>query len=69
MKPQDVLVNNTGGGGGYGHPFNREADRVRDDVVNQFVSIDAALNQYGVVINPETLLVDEKQTKKIRSSK
>jgi N-methylhydantoinase B len=42
---------------------------VRVDVVNQFVSIDAALNKYGVAINPETLAVDDKETKKIRSSR
>ena len=69
LQPQDVLVNNTGGGGGYGHPFDRAAEMVRVDVVNQFVSIDAALNKYGVVINPDTLAVDEKETKKIRSSR
>ena len=69
MQPQDVLVNNTGGGGGYGHPFDRTAEMVKEDVVNQFVSIDAALNEYGVVIHPETLAIDEKATKKIRDSK
>ena len=63
----DVLVNNTGGGGGYGHPFEREAGRVAADVRNGFVSVGAAERAYGVVVDPVTFAVDEAGTSRRRS--
>jgi N-methylhydantoinase B len=50
----EVLVNNTGGGGGYGDPFSRDPARVAADVRNGFVSLPAALQDYGVVVDPVT---------------
>ncbi|HEY0532680.1 MAG TPA: hydantoinase B/oxoprolinase family protein [Actinoplanes sp.] len=50
----EVLVNNTGGGGGYGDPLSRDPARVGADVRNGFVSVDAALRDYGVVVDPVT---------------
>ncbi len=48
----DSLVElNTPGGGGYGDPFERDPERVFDDVVNGYVSIEAAREQYGVVVD------------------
>jgi N-methylhydantoinase B len=38
------------GGGGYGQPFEREPSAVLDDVLNGYVSIEAAARDYGVVI-------------------
>jgi N-methylhydantoinase B len=38
------------GGGGYGEPFMREPAAVLDDVLNGYVSIEAAERDYGVVI-------------------
>ena len=55
-------MNNTGGGGGYGDPFEREPGRVADDVRNGFVSVAAADREYGVVIDPVTFAVDEAAT-------
>jgi N-methylhydantoinase B len=39
------------GGGGYGDPLARPVERVLDDVVNGYVSIDAARAHYGVEID------------------
>ncbi|MBV9355347.1 MAG: hydantoinase B/oxoprolinase family protein [Chloroflexi bacterium] len=39
------------GGGGYGDPFTREPAAVLDDVLNGYVSIEAAERDYGVVIH------------------
>ena len=39
------------GGGGYGDPLVREPERVLDDVVNGYVSIEAAQEIYGMVIH------------------
>ena len=38
LKRGDVLRIETGGGGGYGHPFDRPAESVLDDVLGGFVS-------------------------------
>jgi N-methylhydantoinase B len=50
----DVLVNNTGGGGGYGDPLARDPAAVAADVRNGFVSVSSALRDYGVVVDPAT---------------
>ncbi len=47
----DILLLETGGGGGYGHPYDRPVEAVLGDVLDGFVSIEAALNEYGVVIH------------------
>jgi N-methylhydantoinase B len=47
----------TGGGGGFGNPLERDPERVRTDVVDGFVSLEAARRDYGVVLDPETLEV------------
>ncbi len=38
------------GGGGYGSPFERDPSAVLQDVLNDYVSIDAAASEYGVVV-------------------
>ena len=46
------------GGGGYGHPLERDPQSVLDDVLNGYVSLEAAERDYGVVIR-STKRVDE----------
>jgi N-methylhydantoinase B len=46
----DVLRIETGGGGGWGHPFDREPQRVAADVSSGFVSRTSAREHYGVVL-------------------
>ncbi len=41
------------GGGGYGAPFDRPASAVAEDVSNAFISVQQALDDYGVVINAD----------------
>ncbi len=55
LRRGDTLLLETGGGGGYGHPFDRPAERVLEDVLDGFVSVEAALEQYGVVIEGEAV--------------
>jgi N-methylhydantoinase B len=38
------------GGGGYDDPFERDPNAVLEDVLNGYVSIEAAAREYGVVI-------------------
>ncbi|MGH7827184.1 MAG: hydantoinase B/oxoprolinase family protein [Candidatus Binatia bacterium] len=46
----DVFELISQGGGGFGDPFERPPEQVRDDVINGFVSIEKALEEYGVVL-------------------
>lgn len=63
----EVLVNSTGGGGGYGNPFERDPNRVSVDVRNGFVSVTAAAREYGVVVSPDTFEVDADATARLRA--
>jgi N-methylhydantoinase B len=37
-------------GGGYGNPFERDPEQVRDDVLDGYISAETALRDYGVVV-------------------
>ena len=50
LRHGDILRLETGGGGGYGPPHERPAERVLDDVLDGFTSIERARDIYGVVI-------------------
>jgi N-methylhydantoinase B len=63
----EVLANNTGGGGGYGNPFERDPAAVAHDVRNGFVSAVSAVSQYGVVVD-DSFAVDEAATAGRRSA-
>jgi N-methylhydantoinase B len=54
------------GGGGCGNPLEREPEMVERDVIEGYVSLERAKEDYGVVIDPETLKVDLEATEKLR---
>ena len=56
----------TGGGGGFGQALERDPERVRIDVLDGYVSRDAAKRDYGVVLD-DALQVDETATRRLRS--
>ncbi|KPQ20218.1 MAG: hypothetical protein HLUCCA24_02360 [Rhodobacteraceae bacterium HLUCCA24] len=64
MNPGDILHFNTWGGGGWGDPLQRPAEKVWDDVQRGLVTVDGA-RRYGVVIHKNK--VDEKETEKLRA--
>jgi N-methylhydantoinase B len=66
VKRGDILRIETGGGGGYGHPFDRPAEAVMEDVRGGFVSTEAARRHYGVVLDGG---VDAAATTALRSSR
>ena len=57
----------TAGGGGWGSPLEREPERVRMDVLEGFVSAEAARTEYGVILG-QGLAIDTGATKKLRDS-
>ena len=64
----DVLSFQQSGAGGYGDPFEREPRRVLEDVLDDYVSVEAARREYGVVIAGSgiDLRVDETATRELR---
>jgi N-methylhydantoinase B/oxoprolinase/acetone carboxylase alpha subunit len=54
------------GGGGWGPATERPVAKVLDDVLDEYVSIDAARELYGVVIDPKTMTVNAAETAKLR---
>ncbi len=60
-----------GGGGGWGDPLERDPDRVLDDVLDEYVSVESARRDYGVVLTGSledlTLAVDEDATARLRA--
>jgi N-methylhydantoinase B len=67
--PGDVIQFDSAGGGGYGDPLQRDPQAVAADVVNGYVSIEKAREDYGVVIDPATLRVDAARTEKLRTER
>jgi len=68
LREGDVIRFITGTGGGYGDPKARDPQAVLDDVLDGFVSIDAARDIYGVAIAGTPLRIDEGETASLRSS-
>jgi N-methylhydantoinase B len=64
----------TSGGGGWGDPLARDPERVKADVRDEYVTIEGAARDYGVVVSgdprsdPEGLKVDMDATNKLRNS-
>ena len=60
-----------GGGGGWGDPLERPAEQVLDDVLDEYVSVEAARREYGVVLTGDlgelTLAVDAAATARLRA--
>jgi N-methylhydantoinase B len=67
VKAGDAFRLRSGGGGGHGSPLARPVEDVRNDVRQGYVSAEDAAALYGVVIDPETFVVDEEATKRLRS--
>ena len=67
MGRDDILRLQVAGAGGWGDPLSRDAEMVRKDVLNGKVSLNRAREAYGVVLDADTLQVDEAATKAHRA--
>ncbi|KAL5002629.1 Hydantoinase/oxoprolinase-domain-containing protein [Aspergillus recurvatus] len=68
VDPGDLLEWITWGGGGLGDPLTRPAEKVALEVRRRLVTIQGARDNYGVVVNLESLGVDEAETEALRKS-
>jgi N-methylhydantoinase B len=74
ITPGSVFRYQTNAGGGWGDPSARPADQVLRDVRDEYLSIQAAREVYGVVVegdpvsDPEGLRIDEQATAALRAA-
>ncbi len=66
LNKDDVLSMEFAGGGGWGDPRARASERVREDVVRGYVSLESAHADYGVAFKSD-LSVDTDATAKLRA--
>jgi N-methylhydantoinase B len=69
LKKDDAFLIRGGGGGGYGNPLERAIEEVAEDVRQGYVSIKAAAEHYGVVVDPDTLAVDRAASEALRTAR
>jgi N-methylhydantoinase B len=69
----EQLVYEFGGGGGWGDPLDRDPQAVLDDVWDEYVSVEGAWREYGVVVTGSledmTLALDEGATAAERAAR
>ncbi|OGA46896.1 MAG: hypothetical protein A3G25_12650 [Betaproteobacteria bacterium RIFCSPLOWO2_12_FULL_63_13] len=68
VEADSEVIVSTGGGGGWGNPFERDPERVRWDVLEELISAEAAREQYGVVLDDD-LALDLAATVALRGSR
>ena len=68
LKPGDVVTIDAAGGGGCGNPLERDLEMVESDVIEGYVSLEKAREDYRVVIDPDTVKANQEATKKLRES-
>ncbi|HSQ14323.1 MAG TPA: hydantoinase B/oxoprolinase family protein [Candidatus Deferrimicrobium sp.] len=66
LAPGDTVQVNMNAGGGYGDPLERDPEAVLGDVLDGYVSLQGARDDYGVAIDPATASVDLAATGKLR---
>jgi N-methylhydantoinase B len=65
IASNEAMVSISGGGGGYGRPFERAPHRVAADVAEGWISRERAENIYGVALDTDGV-VDLEKTERIR---
>src|SRR6201999_1947371 len=68
LKTGDAFRMRSGGGGGYGSPLERPAADVAADAKQGYISVAAAKDLYGVILDAETFAVDFAATEALRAA-
>jgi N-methylhydantoinase B/oxoprolinase/acetone carboxylase alpha subunit len=69
LEKDDAFAIVTTGGGGYGNPLERDLNRILKDVDEELISIEAAREDYGVVVIRDEAgepCVDQEATEEVR---
>lgn len=70
IEAGETVLNLKSGGGGYGDPYKRPPEAVRDDVREGLVSVERAREVYGVAVaeGTEPLQIDREETATLRNN-
>lgn len=68
VKKGQILGKVSGGGGGVGNPAERDPDAVLEDVRNEFITPEKALDTYRVVLDLDDETIDWEATEALRGS-
>jgi N-methylhydantoinase B len=60
----DRIHLNTSGGGGWGDPRKRQAQKVYEDVLDGIISKEIAENVYGVIIEPSGINLEKTEKRR-----
>ena len=66
LEDGDTATVVTAAGGGYGDPYERDENQVLNDVLDGYVTLESARDDYGVVIDAKAMTIDDKATKERR---
>jgi N-methylhydantoinase B len=66
LEPGDRLVLESGGGAGWGIPFQRSIMRLEEDLARGYLTPHQSRNRYGLVLQPGTLIKDDHLTYRVR---
>jgi N-methylhydantoinase B len=77
LKNSEIVHVNLPGGGGYGDPMKRDAEKVRWDIVEGYITAEQAEKKYGVAVRysgklddlvklPDNWIVDQARTAELR---
>ena len=69
VQPSDIVRVNMNAGGGYGNPLDRDPELVLGDVLDGYVTLHGARDDYGVVIDSNSLTIDTKATRSLREQR
>ena len=67
QQPADVYSVVCSAAGGFGDPLDRDTERVQVDIEENAVTVEAAREIYGVIVDPDTLEVNQDATCKLRA--
>jgi len=67
IAPGDVFVMRTGGGGGWGDPYERDPEQVRREVECRLLAVEQARELYGVVLEGWPPCVETDATRVLRA--
>jgi N-methylhydantoinase B len=68
IKHGEVFRHEVAGAGGWGDPLQRNPEAVMKDVRNELISLAAAVDDYGVIVDPATWTVDLGETQRRRTA-
>jgi len=68
LQPGDAFRMRSGGGGGYGSPLDRPIEAVEADARQGYISVAAAREAYGVVLDPQSFAANRPATEGLRAA-